>query len=123
MRRALGLFGVRLAAILALAVSAALLVDYTSAIPAFCGADSGCAAVRRSGYGFVPLAGTYVPLPVFGLLGFALLLGVALTGKLRRFVPLVAGLGGVVGLGLFGLQALKIGQLCSLCVAESSSER
>jgi predicted DsbA family dithiol-disulfide isomerase/uncharacterized membrane protein len=115
-RRALGLFGVRLAAVLALAVSAALLVDYTSAIPTFCGADSGCAAVRRSGYGFVPLSGIYVPLPVFGLVAFALLLGVTLTPKLRRFVPLVAGLGGVLGLGLFALQALKIGHLCSLCV-------
>jgi predicted DsbA family dithiol-disulfide isomerase/uncharacterized membrane protein len=115
-RRALGLFGVRLAAILALAVSAALLVDYTSSIPTFCGVDSGCAAVRHSGYGFLPIAGIYVPLPVFGLLGFALLLGVALTARLRRFVPLVAGLGGVVGLGLFGLQWLKIGHLCSLCV-------
>ena len=116
MRRALGLFGVRLAAILALAGSAALLVDYTTAVPTFCGVDSGCAAVRRSGFGFVPLGGMYVPLPVFGLLGFALLLGVALMSRLRRFVPLVAGLGGVVGLGLFGVQWLKIGHLCSLCV-------
>ncbi len=116
MRRALGLFGVRLAAILALAVCAALWVDYTSAVPTFCGVDSGCAAVRRSGFGFVPIAGTYVPLPLFGLLGFAFLLGVALTAKWRRAVPLVAGIGGVLGLGLFGLQALKIGQLCSLCV-------
>jgi predicted DsbA family dithiol-disulfide isomerase/uncharacterized membrane protein len=115
-RKALGLFGVRLTAVLALAVSAALLVDYTSAIPTFCGVDSGCAAVRHSGYGFVPIAGTYLPLPVFGLLGFALLLGLALTPKLRRFVPLAACLGGTVGLGLFGLQALKIGHLCSLCV-------
>lgn len=116
MRKALGLFGVRLSAVLALAVCAALLVDYTSATPTFCGVDSGCAAVRRSGFGYVPFAGTYLPLPALGLLGFALLLGVALTPKLRRFVPLVAGLGGVVGLGLFGLQVLKIGHLCSLCV-------
>ena len=116
MRRALGLFGVRLAAILALAVCAALWVDYTHAVPTFCGVDSGCAAVRRSGFGFLPIAGTYVPLPLFGLLGFALLLGVALMAKLQRLVPLVAGMGGLLGLGLFGLQAFKIGHLCSLCV-------
>ncbi len=116
MRRALGLFGVRLAAILALAVCAALFVDYTSAVPTFCGVDSGCAAVRRSGFGFLPFAGTYVPMPVFGLLGFAFLLGVALIRKLRPLVPVVAGIGGLVGLGLFGLQAFKIGHLCSLCV-------
>ncbi len=116
MRRALGLFGVRLAAILALAVSSALFVDYTNAVPTFCGVDSGCAAVRRSGFGFVPIAGQYVPLPVFGMLAFALLLGIALTPKLRPMVPVVAGIGGLVGLSLFGLQWLKIGHLCSLCV-------
>ncbi len=108
--------GVRLAAILALAVSSALFVDYTSAVPTFCGVDSGCAAVRRSGFGFVPIAGQYVPLPVFGMLAFALLLGIALTPKLRPMVPVVAGLGGLLGLGLFALQAIKIGRLCSLCV-------
>ena len=112
----LGLFGVRLAAVLALAVSAALLVDYISSTPTFCGVGSGCAAVRGSGYGYVSLFDTPVPVPVFGLLGFALLLGVALTRGLVRFVPWAAAAGGAIGLGLFGLQALKIGHLCSLCV-------
>ncbi len=106
----------RLAAILALAVCAALWVDYTSASPTFCGVDSGCAAVRRSGLGYVPIAGMYVPLPLFGLLGFAFLLGVALTAKLRPLLPPMAALGGVVGLGLFAVQALQIGHFCSLCV-------
>ncbi len=116
MRQALGLFGVRLSAILALAVSAALFVDYTNTLPAFCGVDSGCAAVRRSGFGYVVLFGWPAPVPVFGMLGFALLLGVALTRELRRWVPLVAAVGGVAALGLFGLQAFKIKHLCSLCV-------
>jgi predicted DsbA family dithiol-disulfide isomerase len=114
-RRALGLFGVRLAAVLALAVSAALLVDYISRTPTFCGVGSGCAAVRR--YGYVSLFDLNLPVPAFGLLGFALLLGVALTRGLLRWTPLVAAVGGVIGLGLFGVQGLKIGQLCSLCVA------
>lgn len=92
------------------------MADYTNAVPSFCGVDSGCAAVRRSGFGYVPIAGIYLPLPVFGLLGFAFLLGVALNRKLRGFVPLVAGAGGLVGLSLFALQWLKIGHLCSLCV-------
>ncbi|HYP75553.1 MAG TPA: thioredoxin domain-containing protein [Polyangiaceae bacterium] len=117
MRRALGLFGVRLAAVFSLAVSAALLVDYISRTPTFCGVGSGCAAVRGSGYGYITLFELPVPLPAFGLLGFALLLGIASTRRLVRFVPLVAAVGGVLGLGLFGVQALKIGQLCSLCVA------
>lgn len=116
MRRALGLFGVRLASILALAVSAALLVDYVGHVPTFCGVGSGCAAVRASGYGYLSLFDLNLPLPAFGLLGFALLLGVALTRPLSRWAPLPAAIGGVIGLGLFGLQWLKIGHLCSLCV-------
>jgi predicted DsbA family dithiol-disulfide isomerase/uncharacterized membrane protein len=115
-RRALGLFGVRLAAVLALAVSAALFVDYTSAIPTYCGVDSGCAAVRSSGFGYFVLGETPIPLPVFGMLGFSILLGVALTGELRRWLPLIAGIGGLLAVALFGLQAFKIKQLCSLCV-------
>jgi predicted DsbA family dithiol-disulfide isomerase/uncharacterized membrane protein len=115
-RQALGLFGVRLAAILALAVSAALFVDYTNSLLTFCGADSGCAAVRRSGFGYIVLFGWPAPLPIFGMLGFALLLGAALTRELRRWVPLFAVIGGVIALGLFGLQLFKIKHLCSLCV-------
>ncbi|HKO46735.1 MAG TPA: thioredoxin domain-containing protein [Polyangiaceae bacterium] len=116
MRRALGLFGVRLASVLALAVSAALLVDYIGRAPTFCGVGSGCAAVRGSGYGYVSLFDLNLPLPALGLLGFALLLGVALTRRLLRWTPLVAVLGGLIGLGLFGLQWLAIGRLCGLCV-------
>ncbi len=115
MKRALGLFGVRLASVLALAVSAALLVDYTGA-PTYCGSGSGCAVVRGSGYGYLLLAGLPVPVPALGMLGFALLLGVALSRGLRRWVPFVAAVGGALGLSLFGLQWLKIGHLCSLCV-------
>jgi len=115
-RRALGLFGVRLAAVLALAVSAALLVDYIGRTPTFCGVGSGCAEVRGSGYGYVVLSELPVPLPAFGMFGFALLLGLALTRGLTRWVPLAAGLGGMIGLYLFGLQWLKIGHFCSLCV-------
>ena len=106
----------RLAAILALAVSAALLVDYTNPVPTFCGVNSGCALVRHSGYGYLSYAGLNLPVPVLGLLGFALLLGVALTRGLQRWAPLVAFVGGAAGLGLFALQWFKVGHLCSLCV-------
>ncbi len=105
-----------MAAALALSVSAALFVDYTSAVPTFCGVNSGCAAVRGSGYGYVVLGNFPVPLPVFGMLGFATLLGFALARGLHRFVPAMAAVGGLVSLGLFALQAFKIGHLCSLCV-------
>lgn len=116
MRRAIGLFGVRLAAVLALAVSTALFVDYTNATPTFCGAASGCARVRGSGYGYLLLGGYPVPLPLLGMLAFAVLLGFALARPLERWLPLVAIIGGVHGLGLFALQALKIGEYCALCV-------
>jgi uncharacterized membrane protein/thiol-disulfide isomerase/thioredoxin len=116
-RQALGLFGVRLAAILALSFSAALFVDYTGVVPTFCGPDSGCAAVRGSGYGYYVIGGFPVPVPVFGMLGFALLLGFALTRELRRFVPLIAAIGGLVALGLFGLQTFKIKHFCTLCLS------
>ena len=116
MRRALGLFGVRLAAVSSLAVSAALLVDYISRTPTFCGVGSGCAAVRGSGYGYLVVAEQPVPVPALGLLAFAVLLGIALTRGLTRWVPPIAALGGAIGLCLFGLQLFKIGHLCSLCV-------
>lgn len=120
MRSARFLFGVRLAAVLALAVSAALWVDYTQAVPSFCGAESGCAAVRQSGYGYLVLSNLVLPVPIFGLVGFAVLLGVALIPALRKWIPLVAGLGGLSGLGLFGVQLFKIGHLCTLCAAVDS---
>lgn len=115
-RKAAALFGLRLSAVLALGVSSALLVDYLNPVLTFCGADSGCAAVRRSGFGFVQFSGLAIPVPILGMLAFALLLGLSLTRSVLRVVPWVALLGGLVGIGLFGLQAFKIGQLCSLCV-------
>jgi predicted DsbA family dithiol-disulfide isomerase/uncharacterized membrane protein len=107
---------VRLAAVLALAVSAALFVDYTNATPTFCGAASGCAKVRASGYGYLLLGGYPVPLPLLGMLAFAILLGFTLARPVQRWLPLVAIIGGVHGLGLLALQAFKVGEFCALCV-------
>ena len=106
----------RLAAVLALTVSAALFVDYTSSELTFCGAGSGCAAVRRSAFGYLTVGNFPIPLPVFGMVGFALLLGVALTRELRRWVPWLAAIGGLASLVLLGLQAFVIKRFCSLCV-------
>jgi predicted DsbA family dithiol-disulfide isomerase/uncharacterized membrane protein len=99
-----------------MAVSSALFVDYTNGVPTFCGVNSGCAAVRSSGFGYVVIGTLPLPVPVFGMVGFAILLGVALTRELRRWLPLVAGIGGLAAASLFGLQAFKIKHLCSLCV-------
>lgn len=118
MRGSALLFGVRLAAVLALATSAALFADYTHAAPSFCGAGSGCQAVRVSGFGYFPIGGgLYLPTPAVGLLGFAVLLGFALTPRFMPLLPFVAGLGGLGGLGLFAIQAFTVKHFCSFCVA------
>jgi predicted DsbA family dithiol-disulfide isomerase/uncharacterized membrane protein len=107
--------------VIALAASAALFVDYTAITPSFCGAGSGCAAVRASGFGYAPFAGIYLPVPAFGLLGFAVLLGVSLTPAAKRWLPIVAALGGVTALSLLAVQAAVIGRFCALCVTADSA--
>jgi len=56
----------RLALLLAIGMSVALLIDYLRPLPAFCDIGSGCDQVRRSTYSH-PLG---IPLPVFGIAGF-----------------------------------------------------
>src|SRR6478609_2901790 len=109
--------------LLALGTSAALLVDYTSGSPAFCGGQSGCAAVRESGLGYLPLGGTVLPVPVIGVVA-ALVLFLLASQVARRGASLglcvVAGLGSVLALGLIGLQVL-LGTLCWLCLMVDGS--
>ncbi|HWO13328.1 MAG TPA: thioredoxin domain-containing protein, partial [Polyangiaceae bacterium] len=106
--------------VLALGVSAALLADYSSSSPAFCSAGSGCDTVRRSGLGYIPLGGgTYIPVPVLGLIGFGLALAATLLNswRLRRMWSLgLLAAGGFLAAALIGVQAWLIGEFCSLCV-------
>ncbi len=62
----LPLLVLRLALLVAVAVSAALLVDYVQPLPSFCDVGSGCYKVRASGYGSI----LRVPVPLLGLLAF-----------------------------------------------------
>ncbi|HEX9619364.1 MAG TPA: thioredoxin domain-containing protein [Polyangiaceae bacterium] len=124
----LSLTALRVAALSGLAVSSALYADYTSYSPSFCGSGTGCDAVRRSGFGYVVLpvgeSGTALPVPLFGVVGFALLLGASLLSKprVRRLLTtLLAYGGGAIGVMLLGIQAFQIGQFCSLCVAADAS--
>ncbi|MBN1609808.1 MAG: thioredoxin domain-containing protein [Polyangiaceae bacterium] len=107
-------------ALVALAASAALYVDYASPVPTFCSSSSGCAQVRYSGYGFV---WSWLPVPLVGLLGLGSLLIVALLpkGRLREWL-LVPGslLGALAGIGFILLQ-VKIGSYCWLCNVVDSS--
>jgi predicted DsbA family dithiol-disulfide isomerase len=110
---------VRIFALVALGASAALYVDYTTPDPTFCGAGSGCAQVRGSGLGYLVLGGMPIPVPLFGLLGFSLLLGVSLIRRTewrQRWVLRVAVFGGLIALALLLVQALGLGVFCSLCV-------
>lgn len=99
--------------LVALGTSVALFIDYVSVSPSFCGPDSGCSAVRSSGFGYV--AG--IPVPAFGILGFAFLFALTL-GKsdvLRSLVRPTAYFGAATAVVLIGLQA-KIGHFCVLCL-------
>lgn len=122
MRPAHSISLVRLFTLVALAASAALFVDYTSYSPAFCtGVDSGCGAVRASGYGYLLGA---IPVPLVGLIGFGAVLIVSLlpAGGLRKrlLAPLAVG-GAAMGILLFALQALVIRRFCEYCVATDIS--
>ncbi len=105
----------RVAALVALAASTALLSDYVADAPSFCSAASGCGAVRASTLGHVSFGdGKFVPLPLFGLLGFAALFAASLTS--RGATRIAAWIGGVVGAWLIGVQAFVLHQFCWLCV-------
>jgi protein-disulfide isomerase len=103
----------RLFALVALAVSAALLAgSFRPGTPLCPFRGSGCSAVLSSSLGR-PLG---IPLPVVGLAVFAAYLALSLTPRARwaaRIVGLAAGVG---GLALLVLQASVLGQVCPLCV-------
>jgi uncharacterized membrane protein/predicted DsbA family dithiol-disulfide isomerase len=104
----------RALALVALGASAALLSDYMADSPSFCGVASGCGAVRRSALSHVPLGESFVPLPAFGVAGFAALYASSLLS--RRLTQVAAGVGGAVALYLLYVQAFVLGHWCWLCV-------
>lgn len=108
----------RALALVALATSVALFIDYVSVSPSFCGVDSGCSAVRHSGFGYV--AG--IPVPVFGVLAFALVfaLSLAKSEMARSLLPKLSYVGAAIGVVLVGIQ-LKIGHFCALCLIVDTS--
>ncbi len=110
----------RVAALVALAASTALLSDYVADAPSFCSAASSCGAVRASELSHVSFGdGKFVPLPLFGLLGFAALFAASLAS--RTATRVVAFIGGAVGVWLLGVQAFVLHQFCWLCVTTDVS--
>jgi predicted DsbA family dithiol-disulfide isomerase/uncharacterized membrane protein len=114
LRIALWLVVLRIAALVALGVSSALLVDYMSFSPAFCSPGSGCSAVRGSGWGY--LFGGKLPVPAIGIAGFAGLFSVSLSRGLKPWVFPMAAFGGVAAAFFIVLQAAVIREFCLLCV-------
>lgn len=111
----------RLALLLALMASAALYVEYQNAgDPAFCGAGSGCMAVRLSP--FSKLFG--IPLPTIGLPVYAGLFVLSLLSQSRAQLLLQAflnGLGALSACVLLYLQAFEIRAFCPWCVVVDTS--
>jgi uncharacterized membrane protein len=116
MRKVAPILLLRAALFVAVLACAALVVDYRNlGDPAFCGAGSGCMAVRRSAYSSIgPLS-----LPTLGLAATGTLLALALGARTRRhtlLVTLLAATGAAVAAILLAIQALVIGAFCQWCV-------
>jgi predicted DsbA family dithiol-disulfide isomerase len=104
----------RVAALLALSLSTALLLQYTEpASRQFCGADSGCAAVQRYASEWV---GRVYLIPLGGVLAYGSVFALSFHLELRRVLTWLAGVGGMLGLGLLAVQVLGAGAVCSLCL-------
>ncbi len=119
-----GWLWVRLLALTALVASAVLTADYVNEVATYCAENSGCAAVRHSGFGYLAFFGMKVPLPSLGLFGFATLFAGTLINnadRRRRFVAPLAVFGGLVGLSLIAVQALVIHRFCVWCLVADSS--
>ncbi len=103
----------RASALVALATSVALAVDYSGPTAAYC-AQQGCAAVRRS-----VSWGGFNPMPWMGIAAFGTLFLLSLPAsaglRLRLLVPLAL-LGGVCGASFILSQPLLIGAWCPPCL-------
>jgi predicted DsbA family dithiol-disulfide isomerase/uncharacterized membrane protein len=105
----------RLALLVAIAVSTALLIDYMQPLPSFCDVGSGCYKVRASGYGVI----LKVPVPVLGIVAYVSVMAISLVENdiARQLTRVLAFVGGAVGVFLLLFQALALGVFCKLCVA------
>jgi uncharacterized membrane protein len=110
----LKLAALRLLTVFALGVCGAVLGEYLFGASDLCLFNGTCQSVIHSEAGR-PLG---VPLPVIGLAGFGLLLGLLLFPERRSFVLVgpLALLAGVAGLTLVLVQYLVLKQFCSMCL-------
>lgn len=95
---------------LGLGVSALLLYEYTSTA-AVCGPGGGCSVVRASSY--ASLGG--VPTPLYGLVFFAVAVGLRLAGA-RRALPVWLAGGALAGASFLAIQAFVLETFCTFCL-------
>ncbi|HMA95903.1 MAG TPA: thioredoxin domain-containing protein [Polyangiaceae bacterium] len=112
--KALRLLG-QLCLLVAIAASAALLVDSLGATPAYCTGTSGCHDAKMLARQVLGA----VPLPLVGLLALYALLSVSAFGNAgwaRRLELLGAAIGAVIAATLLMVQAVILKSFCPFCV-------
>lgn len=114
--RRLALPLLRVAALVALGFSTALLIDYLRPVPSFCALGSGCSKVKAlAGY----VAG--VPIPAMGVAAFATLLSLTLWPAGRPVAKWGAVAGGAAAIGLIAWQLFGLHALCWMCAVVDGS--
>jgi len=113
------LFFVRCLALVAIAVSGAMVVDHFAVAAPFCGGEGGCGAVTSTAYAR-PLG---IPLSILGLTAFSGYLALSLASgtlarKLLGWASIVAG---AVGIGLILVQRFQLQQYCPMCLVIDSA--
>jgi uncharacterized membrane protein/predicted DsbA family dithiol-disulfide isomerase len=105
-------------ALVCLAASAFLFVDYTRPVPVFCDPGGGCDAVKRTAFAHV----LGVPTPAFGVAAFMALgiLSVLRGARVRMVQAVLASLAAFVSAALLVVQA-KVGHFCPYCVVSDVS--
>jgi protein-disulfide isomerase/uncharacterized membrane protein len=105
----------RASALVALAASAALYFQYLNPAQAtFCGLNSGCEAVRKSGLSY--FGSPLLSIPLVGLIAYATVLWFLVAAPRGRAALWLTTAGGAGGLILIGVQALYVHAFCWLCV-------
>jgi protein-disulfide isomerase len=119
-RRPIAILVARIAALIGLAVSAVLVVEYASPVPTLCGPGGGCTAVRACWELRVP----WLSLPWFGLVAFGLALSAALMvpeDKAKKVLAPIGALSILGGVAFIAFQAVICRSLCKFCLVTDTS--
>jgi protein-disulfide isomerase len=110
----------RTAVLVAIAASAALYVQYLDpADAAFCGLDSGCEAVRKSGFSY--FGSPLLSVPLVGLVAYGSVLALSLFAPRSKVTLNLIFAGGAAAVLLIAAQAFYVHAFCWLCLVVDSS--